>query len=240
MAWENANNPVLAPAGSQIMNGKQALMYARSRETSSDFARSERQRQLIVALKQKVLTLGTLSNPTRIQGLMDAFGDNVRTDLSTKAAQRLYTITKDIPDNDIASLSLTNPQSLVTTDRVGDISVVRPKAGFNTYSAIQSYVRSQLLDGYLTKEHASVYVAAATEALRLHTVDTLNTYGYTLSGSIVTEKIPAGITIVDLSGGRAPFTLHYLQDRYGIAAATTLPQGMQVPVGTQFVIIAGT
>lgn len=240
MAWENANNPVLAPAGLQTMDGKQALMYARSRETSSDFARSERQRQLLVALKQKVLTLGTLSNPAKIDGLMNAFGSNVQTDLSTKAATRLYDIMKKIPDSDIGSLSLTSPVSLVTTDRIGTTSVVRPKAGFNTYSEIQTYVKAQLLDGYLVKEHASVYVVGASEALRAHTVTTLAGYGYYISGSSVDQAVPSGATIVDLSDGANPYTLHYLQDRYGIAAQTTMPANVQVPADAQFVIIAGT
>lgn len=241
MAWENANNPVLAQAGLQVMLGKQALMYARSRETSSDFARNDRQRQLLLALKQKALTIGTLSNPTRLEGLMSAFGDNIRTDLSTQAASRLYMITKDIPDTNIASLSLTNPQNLVTIDRVGDISVVRPRAGFNTYSEIQSYVRNQLVDGYLTKENAPVYVLGETDSLRQGTVDTLTNYGYNLRGSSVSSSVGSsgGVIVVDLSGGRAPFTLHYLQDRYGVVARTQLPAGVQVPTGTQFAIIVG-
>lgn len=240
MAWENANNPVLAAAGSQEMSGKQALMYARSRETSSDFARSERQRQLLIALKEKVLTLGTLSSPARIDSLMNAFGDNVRTDLSTKAASRLFSIMKDVNDSEIASLSLTTPQSLVTTDRIGDVSVVRPKAGFNTYSDIQAYVRSQLLDGYLVKEKANVYVLASNEALRNQTVSTLNGYGYSMLGSSLAQTIPSGVTIVDLSRGKAPYTQHYLQDRYGVAATQALPTGIEVPTAAQFVILAGT
>ena len=240
MAWENGNNPVLAAVGVQHMDGNQALNYARSRETSSDFARGERQRQLLVALRDKVLTLGTLSNPAKLTSLMDAFGSNVNTDLSTEAASRLFTILKGIPSNDIASLSLTDPVSLVTTDHVGNISVVRPKAGFSTYSDIQAYVRSQLKDGYLVKENASVYIVGATDELRTQTEQTLKEYGYTVAGSSVAAQVPTGMTIVDMSKGAAPYTLHYLQDRYGLAAITSLPTGIKVPNGTQFVIIAGT
>jgi LCP family protein required for cell wall assembly len=240
MAWENGNNPVLAAAGSQTMHGKQALNFARSRETSSDFARSERQRQLLVALKEKVLTLGTLSSPSKITSLMNTFGSNVHTDLSTQAASRLLSIMKGIDDSDIASLSLTTPTSLVTTDRVGNISVVRPKAGFNTYSEIQTYVRSQLKDGYLVQEQASVQVVASTETLAAQTADTLKSYGYSIAGSSVTSGLQAGVTVVDKSAGKAPYTLHYLQDRYGLAAVTELPKGVVVPNSTQFVIIVGT
>ena len=39
LAWENGWNPVIAKAGSQSFDGKHALMYVRSRETTSDFAR---------------------------------------------------------------------------------------------------------------------------------------------------------------------------------------------------------
>lgn len=240
MAWENNYNPVLAAVGLQTMDGKRALNYARSRETSSDFARSERQRQLLVALKEKVLTMETLSSPTKITSLMNAFGENVHTDFSTQAASRLFSIGKDIKSTSISSLSLTAPFSLVTTDHVGNISVVRPKAGFDTYSDIQAYVRSQLKDGYLIKENANVYVVGATEALRSQTEQTLKNYGYVVSGSSVNATVSGGTSVIDKSAGKSPYTLHYLRDRYNSAETKTLPAGLVVPNDAQFVIIAGT
>ncbi len=121
MAWENHNNPLLAAAGVQVMDGKEALLYARSRHTSSDFARSERQRQLLVALKEKVLTLGTLSNPAKINSIMQAFGNNAYSDLSTEGASRLFTLMRRINDTNIESIGLTTPpHDLLTTDRVGN------------------------------------------------------------------------------------------------------------------------
>ena len=90
MAWENGNSPVLAKAGKDSFNGKKALNYVRSRETTSDFARSQRQRAVLLALKTKVETLGTLSNPWKIAKLAKTFGDNVHSDLSIKNATRLY------------------------------------------------------------------------------------------------------------------------------------------------------
>ena len=240
MAWETNYNPVLAAVGLQTMDGKRALNYARSRETSSDFARSERQRQLLVALKEKVLTMETLSSPTKITSLMNAFGENVHTDFSTQAASRLFSIGKDIKSTSISSLSLTAPFSLVTTDHVGNISVVRPKAGFDTYSDIQAYVRSQLKDGYLIKENANVYVVGATEALRSQTEQTLKNYGYVVSGSSVNATVSGGTSVIDKSAGKSPYTLHYLRDRYNSAETKTLPAGLVVPNDAQFVIIAGT
>jgi hypothetical protein len=170
---------------------------------------------------------------------MTAFAQNVHTDLTTQAATRLFSIMQKIGDSNIASLSLTSPASLVTTDRVGAASVVRPKAGFNAYSDIQAYVRSQLQDGYLLRERSKVHVVAATEGLRTTTVNTLNTYGYSVTSSAVAQGLPKGIQLVDRSNGTAPYTLHYLQDRYGVAAVTTVPSGVEVSSDAQFVIIAG-
>src|SRR5206468_1493015 len=95
----------------------------------------------------------------KIDGLMNAFGDNVYSDLSTQGAMRFMSIMKQVGDNKISSLSLSDQQhQLVTTDHVGSTSIVRPVAGLNNYADIQSYVRSQLPDGYLVREHAPVAV----------------------------------------------------------------------------------
>lgn len=239
MAWENGNNPVLAPVGAQHMDGVKALLYARSRETTSDFARAQRQRQIIVALKDKVLTADTLSNPAKIDGLMNAFGDNVFSDMSTQGAMRLGTILKQISDNKIMSLSLVDPpHQLVTTDHVGTISVVRPLAGFGNYAAIQTFVRSELKDGYLLKENAPVAVVGSTAAKAAATAATLTNYGYNVVSSMAAPAAISHTRVVDLSGGKDPYTKHYLEGRFNVQATSKLPAGISVgPAGAKFVII---
>lgn len=237
MAWENNNNATLMTAGQQQMNGKAALLYARSRHSTSDFDRAERQRQLLVALKQKVLTLETFSNPVKLEGLADTFGKNVYSDLSTKAALRLYDIMKKIDDKNVHSLDLvTAPHSFITTDTVGDISVVRPKLGFDAYSDIQTYVRSQLRDGYLVRENAQVAVVATTQASAEATRTILSDYGYNAKATVVAVTIDKA-TVVDLTDGRAPYTRNYLEKRYNTKATAKLPVGIVVPAGTQFAIL---
>lgn len=239
MAWENNWNPILAEPGVQQMDGVKALLYARSRETTSDFARSQRQRQILVALKDKVLTAGTLSNPTKIDGLMNAFGDNVYSDLSTQGAMRLVSIMKQVSDNHIASVGLTDePHKLVTTDHVGNISVVRPVAGFNNYADIQNYVRSQLPDGYLLKEKAPVTVVGAIAAGAQQMTAMLKDYGYDVTATLSTGAPVTKPTVIDLSAGRDPYTLHYLEMRYG-KSLKQLPAGVNVPPGSaKFVIMS--
>jgi LCP family protein required for cell wall assembly len=240
MAWENHWNPVLAPVGVQQMDGVKALLYARSRETTSDFARSQRQRQILLALKDKVLSAGTLSNPAKIDGLLNAFGNNVYSDLSTQGAMRLVDIMKKVSDTQVGSVGLSeDPHKLIVTDRVGNISVDRPVAGYDNYTAIQDYVRSQLLDGYLVKEHAAVTVLAPTVAGATADGETLKTYGYNITTTVAnTATAPTAPILVDLSHGKAPFTLHYLQTHFSVTAVSSLPAGITVPAGSaKFVII---
>jgi LCP family protein required for cell wall assembly len=238
MAWENHNSSILAAAGVQQMDGIKALLYARSRETTSDFARSQRQRQILVALKDKVLSAGTLSNPAKIDGLMNAFGDNVFSDLSTQGATRLVGIMKQVSDSKVSSIGLTDEgHKLVTTDRAGTMSVVRPIAGFDNYTDIQAYVKSQIPDGYIVKEHASVTVVGATSAEATAVATTLKNYGYNVVNTLTSPSATTA-AVVDLSKGKDPYTLHYLEARYGVKAVKTLPAGITLAqANTKFVII---
>lgn len=78
------------PAGRQHMDGRTALSYCRSRMTTSDFDRSRRQIQVLVALGAKVLTLETL---VRAPKLWEAYRASVDTDLTmVEAVQLAYVI----------------------------------------------------------------------------------------------------------------------------------------------------
>ncbi len=244
MAWENNWNPLLAKAGVQTFNGSQALIYVRSRETSSDFARSLRQRITMLAIKDKVDSVGTLSNPIRIAGLINTFGNNVASDLSISDASRLYSILKQVPDTSITSVGLSDPpNNFITTGPLNGQSIALPRAGLFDYSAIQTYIRSQLKDGYIVKENSKVLVLNGTTTANLATVKAaeLSAYGYNV---VATGDAPhigwVQTTLVDLTKGKAKYTKNYLEKRYGVTAMTTLPDASIQTNGADFVIIIGS
>jgi LCP family protein required for cell wall assembly len=246
IAWENHNNPYIAKKGVQTMHGPQALLYARSRETSSDFARGERQRQLILALKDKVFSLGTLSNPVKISSLMDSFGNNVYTDFSVNDITRLQQIFSKIPGSSIGSLDFTTPpHTLVTTGNMNGLSIVEPKAGLFDYTDIQSYVRNTLKDSFIAKENSQIAIYNATTIPGLATASAtkLRSYGYnvTVVDNTPAASNPSTTTIVDFSKGAAKYTRHYLEQRFKVNAITSLDAslGVKPPAGTTFVIILG-
>ncbi len=70
------------PAGANHLNGENALYYARSRYSSSDFDRSRRQQEIIFALKKKALSLGILGNPVKAASLISSLNKNIDTDFN--------------------------------------------------------------------------------------------------------------------------------------------------------------
>jgi len=245
IAWQNNGNPVIALPGVQVMDGAKALLYVRSRETTSDFARTQRQRSVLLAIKSKALTLGTFSNPVKLSQLSDELGNNIVTNISLSNAAYLYSLVSRISNSNIQSIALAddppNPQ-LVTTDTVGDQSVVRPTLGFNNYSAIQYFVRNILKDSYLLKENASIMVLNGSDQPNLgnQEASVLKSYGYNVSsvGNAPTNNY-SSTQLVDLSGGKDPYTNHYLQLRLGVKSISQLPDNSIQPGNANFVIILG-
>lgn len=244
MAWENAGNSTLAKAGPQTFDGKHALIYVRSRETSTDFARSERQRTVLLALKEKVKTLGTLSNPIKIAGLMNSFGNNVQTDLSLTDGSRLYSIFKDVSNANTTSIGLGDAgTNLITTGMINGQSTVQPKAGLFKYSDIQNFVRGQLKDPYLTKENAKIMILNGTSRPGLATTESnlLKSYGYNIVGAANAPTSGYGQTmIIDLSHGKNKYTKHYLEQRLNVTASTKLPDPAIQQNQADFVIIVSS
>jgi len=78
------------PAGKQTLNGDQALCFVRSRKTSSDFERAKRQQLVMQLVKDKMLSLGTLTDFSKVNGMLDSLGDNVRTDMQLWEMQALF------------------------------------------------------------------------------------------------------------------------------------------------------
>jgi LCP family protein required for cell wall assembly len=247
MAWENGGNSTLAKAGLQDFNGKQALIYVRSRETSSDFARAERQRSVLLALKSKVETLGTLSNPFKLSGLLNSFGNNVQTDLSISNANRLYSIMKNVSGANITSIGLndtTTPGATqyVATGNINGQSVVLPKAGLFQYGDIQQFVRGQLKDPYIIKENSKIFVLNGTAMPGLATTkaNELKSYGYNVTKVGNTPNSGwTQTTLVDLTHGKDKYTKNYLEERLGVKASASLSDTTIPTNGADFVIIIG-
>ena len=79
-SWYSGNTTVHFKKGSQLMNGKRALIYSRVRHSDSDFMSMGRQQQVVQALEAKIARPGNLF---RLPAIGAKFMKGVATDLST-------------------------------------------------------------------------------------------------------------------------------------------------------------
>ncbi len=247
VAWLLNGNPLVADEGLQTFDGERALLYARSRKGSArgDFDRTERQREIIVALQQKILSLGTFSNPLKIIELLDTLGDNVRTDLNGLGeVKRLYDIGQQIGPDKITSLGLADPPNiLVATDFVANQSVVVPIAGLYQYEDIRSYVRNTIRDPYLKRENARVIIlnGTTTAGLASSTEEELKSYGYNVVGvgNAPDQGNYPNTLLLKVSEAETPFTDSYIKKRLGLEITSLDKEGIPGSDTADFVIIIG-
>jgi len=229
-------------AGRRFLDGATALKYARSRYTTSDFDRSKRQQKLMVSLKNKALSLGTLSNPVKVNSLLSAVGNHFKTDLNINEILKLIKIGNDVTDQKVTHAGLDNSsENYLASSNVRGASVLVPKAG--DFSEIRKYVRSLMVDGFIKKEAATVDVLNGTDqaGLAAATADILKSYGYKIA--TVGDNSEKGLSkpiIIDYSGGTKPYTIRYLEQRFGVKAesrqvAAGLPHpDITVAVGSDY------
>lgn len=142
-------------AGRQKMDGETALKYARSRHAlgseGSDFARAKRQQRLIIAIREKVMSAGTLLNPARLKELYEAYQKYVETDINLAAAQKLAELGQQIGGGKIATYVLGDGKDifgqtllLAPAEKTlyGDQYVLIPRAG--DFSAVRAWVQRNL------------------------------------------------------------------------------------------------
>ena len=91
------------PQGPRHMDGSTALSYCRSRVTTSDFDRSSRQQQVIMAVWKKMLTLETLA---RAPQLWSEFDSAFNTDLQMDDAIQLAYFAQSLDPEQIQSQHL--------------------------------------------------------------------------------------------------------------------------------------
>ncbi len=131
-SYPNYNYGYLPPQtftkGNEHMNGERALIFARSRKGNngegSDFARSERQKKIMVAMRDKLLQLNITDLGT-INNLLSDFTENFRTNFEPYELKRLANIAKDINGDNTYSVSL-EPDNVLICDGMVDMATGRP------------------------------------------------------------------------------------------------------------------
>ncbi|PIS09298.1 hypothetical protein COT75_02215 [Candidatus Beckwithbacteria bacterium CG10_big_fil_rev_8_21_14_0_10_34_10] len=147
-------------AGWQHMDGKKSLKFVRSRnakgEEGTDFARSQRQQKLILALAQRIFSYKTIFSPNKIKALKENFGDHVKFDTQLKEDQITAFLSLFIRfvknKNEIRTISLDtgskdNPGFLYNPPiEEYDQWVLVPR--LNDWTEVHKYIREKIYKGY--------------------------------------------------------------------------------------------
>lgn len=134
------------PAGVIHMDAETALKYARSRhsfEDGGDFNRAARQRQVILAFKNKVLAINFIPKLIPFVGTLSG---NVQTDLSAADMQVFLDRRDELLSYDLVGITLTTDQDNILEFGTagGGQSVVVPKTGLDDWPAVHTWLQDQL------------------------------------------------------------------------------------------------
>ena len=138
-------------AGLQHMNGEQALEYARSRETTSDFDRSRRQQLILLAVRRKVLTVGGIP---KMLGLMDALQDHIRTNMNLVQIQQFAAILPQLDEPRTEKISIDTSNFLYSTHSSDGQYILLPYDP--AYRGLHEYLQSVFPDPLMTVEATPV------------------------------------------------------------------------------------
>lgn len=222
----SATKKTLQP-GRQVLPGEWALAYARARYTEGgDFDRANRQQQVIMAIRDRVLSLDTLSTLiSNKDNLYNQLASGVHTNLGLDEVMKLALLAAQVPDENIQRGVI--DKSFVLFGRSpDDLSILIPLTDKIHVLRDEIFASSGALTPMTggTKQermaaeniHVRIYNASGTPDLDQTTVSYLLSMGVSADAGGNAENLQTLTRINDKIG--APFTLDFLVEQLNINA----------------------
>jgi polyisoprenyl-teichoic acid--peptidoglycan teichoic acid transferase len=238
--------PVTFKEGPETMDGKRALIFARSRHAAgpegTDFARSVRQQKILSAAKSKLVALNIIADSGKINELFTIVGDHFHTNLSPGQMLRAYGLTKDFSAENVVSLSLDPSGGLICPQILEESGayVLTICAG-KTSSDIQDYFKNSFATGQLGAEKAVVWLADSSPSGSLYkkAETELTNAGLTVYKVIYGGKpLPQSVVY---SVNHKPSTAEYITSKLDASPVSLPPPGIKIdPKKVDVIVILGT
>lgn len=221
--------------GMTKMDGSLALKYVRSRQAigieGNDFARSRRQQKVLMAVKARALSFGTLINPYKINNIMDTLSEHLATDMKIWEIIRFFNLGKDVDENNITRRVFDDsPDGLLySMITEGGAFVLQPKAG--DFSEIQTIVKNIFNLEMIEKiEPKRIEIQNGTKitGLAYRTSQYLQSLGYQIIkiNNAPTQDYQKTV-IYNLNNSTSEQTANNLSDLLGAELAPTIPAWTQ-------------
>ncbi|MFA6304269.1 MAG: LCP family protein [Patescibacteria group bacterium] len=225
-------------AGEQTMDGKTALIFARSRHGNnfegSDFARSRRQQLILQAVKDKLFKFSTLLSPTKLSAIKELLGSSLETNLSVWQALKISQMLKNTDESKIYRLTLDDaPDSILEPGFSSDGAwILQPKDG--NFDSLSRQFKNIFNTGKIKEEAAKIAIQNGTpqDGLAYWTTVALEKLGYKIVkyGNAATQDYERTV-IYDLTNGQKNNSLKWLKAELNAYVAKSLPQDL--PASTQ-------
>jgi LCP family protein required for cell wall assembly len=221
------HQPVTINSGTQVLNGYLALAYARNRHTSGgDFARAERQQQVIMGIRDRLLS------PKRFNELVEKapeiyaeLSTGINTNLPLDDAIRLALLAVQVKDEDIKR-GVINEKYVTFGRSPDDLSILIPIPDkirelrdqiFGSGGALSPGVAGSSQD-LMRLEAASISVQNGSTGsdLGTKTASFLTTNGANVTDISEAEQGYSETIVIDHTGN--PYTLQYLVNLFGLDA----------------------
>lgn len=231
------------PNGPAVLDAEHALYLAQARGDiaptygfeQSNFDRERNQQKILVAIRDKALSAGTLTNIGSVTGLIDALGNNLRTNIQTKEIRTLMELAQAIPNDKIKSIDLNKEGEAVFT------GAAQPVAGMYNYTQIRAYINKIITQEPFVEEKPNVMVlnGSGVAGVAQMEADKLEVKGFII-GDVANapEGTYPAATVYQINN-KKPLTAEKLKKLYNVALVTTTPP-VSVMGDTDFVIIIGS
>lgn len=222
----SATKKTLQP-GVQVLPGEWALAYARARHTEGgDFDRAQRQQQVILAIRDRILSVDMLSTLiSKADILYQELSSGIRTNLGVDQIVKLAILASQVPEDQI-NRGVINEKYILFGRSPDNLSVLIPIIDkihvlrddiFATSGALNPRTPGGELERMIA-EGASVSIQNGTSTLGLanNTGQYLKSMGMNVINSSDSPENVTLTTLIDHSG--KPHTSTYLVNLMGISA----------------------
>ncbi len=203
---------------------------------NSNFDREQNQQKIIVAIKDKALSTGTLTNIGKVSGLIDAVGKNLRTNFDTSEIRTLMSLAHDVPNDAIVRINLLDEKILTAS--------AQPAAGKFEFDDLQAFIKKKLYATGIEREepHVIVLNGSATAGLAKTEADKLEALGMTIDTTDnAPEKEYTKNIIYKVGSKTKSKTGEKLSALYGVKAQSVdAVSGITIGDETDYVVIVVT
>lgn len=242
------------------MSGRRALQFVRSRHGTngegSDFARSKRQLKVLLALKEKLLSFKTLTNPLRMTAIMGTLESHITTNVALSDMVTLAKLAREFNTDEIITLTLENGPNGLLQSGTGQNGayILSPKTG--NFRQIRNAIDNIFEDTELASIETNTTPTQVAPPEHTAAIQLLNgTWKVGLASRTKQRLIDKKFTVASIgntserplpkSGIYAPASLQYqdtitaLEQTLDIPSFSYYPPGMSPTAGADVIVILG-